>query len=197
MKKLLFVLSVILLTSLKYSCNENDLQSKNESASLFEDSGFLDQIKGKSLNTFPIEIIQNNFFEYNGELSFWSNGQGEFSVYLEEADTSHFFILQDTKFKGSLKDGNYKLVSLGAVLLLKSEKSNNIYQFGVENDLSLELRDKLRNEFGEEFNRNYFTNVGIIHNKIGRDKNIDLKTIQKESGSVIDYFKNQEKSTNS
>ena len=43
MKKLLFVLSVILLISLNYSCNhENDLQVKGEEASLFEDSGFLD-----------------------------------------------------------------------------------------------------------------------------------------------------------
>lgn len=59
MKKLLFVLSVILLISLNYSCNhENDLQVKGEEASLYEDSGFLDQIKGKSLNTFPIEYFR-------------------------------------------------------------------------------------------------------------------------------------------
>jgi len=128
-------------------------------------------------------------FTYSGNVKYWNNpAEKELALYIKDNGTAHYIVLQQTNYKSSLTDGNYKVELFNTGLLLKNNTSNKFYFIAIDDNEAKELLNDIYKR-GQKVEGVDLSAKGIIHHYSPVDDLDAIDAVKLKNRSVLSYFK--------
>lgn len=169
-----------------FACEDsNPTDFKKENADLNHFEGVLN-VTSNSQNAKARKAGDTYYFK--GKMEFWNNTpEKEFSIYINDNETVHIIILQETDFNKELKDGSYELTWYPFGVLLVNNDTNEKYFLGIKsNDSEILLAQLHENGLTGEVSD--LTGAGLIHNSGPQAGYKTMSSIKRQFNSLVKYL---------